>query len=643
MSSETASIHSETTSPGATPVGDGRCRFTVWAPLAQRVDVHLFAQQADPKERLVPMEAVGDGYYHVVAADVPPGTCYLYRLDGGVERPDPASRFQPEGVHKPSAVVDPNFPWTDARWRGLRLEEYVQYEIHVGTFTPEGTFEAIIPRLDDLKALGVTAIELMPVAQFPGQRNWGYDGVYPFAVQNTYGGPAGLRILVNECHRRGLAVVLDVVYNHLGPEGNYFGLYAPYFTERYRTPWGPALNFDGPYSDEVRHFFIQNALYWVTAFHVDALRLDAIHAIVDSSAYPFLEELGATVHHQAKRLGRRVYLIPESDLNDSRIIRPRELGGYGLDAQWSDDFHHSLHTLLTGERDGYYADFGQLTHLAQAFTDGYVYAGQYSAYRRRRHGNSSQDLPARQFVVCAQNHDQIGNRRLGERLTALADFESLKLAAGVVLLSPNLPLLFMGEEYGESAPFLYFTSHSDSDLIEAVRNGRREEFARFHWLGEMPDPQDETTFARSRIRWELRDQGRHNILREFYHKLLALRRQISALAHSDKSAMTVTSLEGENLLAMHRWSDSSRAFAVFHFGAQPAQVTLPMPAGRWRRILDSAETRWQGPGSEAPREIDSPGHASLVLSGRALVLFSRKLPPARPRAVKRRTGSRKGR
>lgn len=622
---------------GATWRADNCCDFLVWAPKHEQVEVHI----VEPGERLLPMQRLKDGYHHASASDVPPGALYRFRVSGQAEWPDPASRSQPQGVHGPSQVVDPHFRWSDASWRGLRLEQYVTYELHVGTFTVEGTFAAILPRLDELKELGVTAIELMPVAQFPGPRNWGYDGVYPFAVQNSYGGPAGLKALVNECHRRGLAVVLDVVYNHLGPEGNYLGQYAPYFTERYRTPWGEALNFDGAHSDDVRRYFIENALAWVTDFHIDALRLDAIHAIVDASALPFLWELGAAVRQRAKKLRRQIHVIPESDRNDSRVIRPVAQGGYSLDAQWSDDFHHALHTLLTGEREGYYVDFGQLAHLARAFTDGYVYSGQYSAYRRRRHGNASRDLPARQFVVCAQNHDQVGNRRLGERLTALVDFESLKLAAGVVTLSPYLPLLFMGEEYGESAPFLYFTSHSDPGLIEAVRKGRREEFVRFNWQGEVPDPQDEATFARSRLRWELRGQGQHKTLRQFYRELLALRRRIPALAQADKFTMTVTLLEKESVLSVRRWRGPSEVFAVFHFGTQPVQVKLPIPAGRWKRILDSGEPRWQGPGSEVPREISSIGRARLALSPRALVLFSRMRSRTGASRQEPRAGSRR--
>src|SRR5712692_3981273 len=379
---------------GATYLDEGATNFRVWAPRAKQVQVRLHGAP----DRFVALEPAGQGYFQGAAKNAEPGSLYTYLLDGAKDRPDPASRIQPQGVHGPSQVVDSRFDWQDAGWSGLPLPNYIFYEMHVGTFTPERTFEAVIPHLARLADLGITAIELMPVAQFPGSRNWGYDGVYPFAVQNSYGGPAALQKLVDACHRHRLAVALDVVYNHLGPEGNYLADFGPYLTDVYRTPWGPAINFDGAGSDEVRAFFIENALCWITEFHIDALRLDAVHAIVDRSARPFLEELGDAIHRCGQELGRHVYLIPESDLNDTRLIRPRETGGYGLDAQWSDDLHHALHVLLTGERHGYYADFGSLADLVKAWREGFVYDGCYSSYRQRRHGNSSRDLTANRFV-----------------------------------------------------------------------------------------------------------------------------------------------------------------------------------------------------------------------------------------------------
>jgi maltooligosyltrehalose trehalohydrolase len=494
----------------------------------------------------------------------------------------------------------------------------------VGTFTPEGTFEAIIPHLDELKDLGVTAVELMPVAQFPGNRNWGYDGVYPFAVQNSYGGPEGLKQLVNACHEKSLAVVLDVVYNHSGPEGNYLWDFGPYYTDRYKSLWGSVVNFDGPQSDAVRRFFIENALFWVTGLHIDALRIDAVHAIPDFSAQPFLQELASAVHDWAERLNRQVYLIAESDLNDTRVIRSREIGGYGLDAQWNDDFHHALHTLLTGERTGYYQDFGQLSDLVKAIREGYVYSGEYSSYRQRRHGNSSREIPAHRFVAFAQNHDQVGNRMRGERLSELVCLERMKLAAGVVLLSAFIPLLFMGEEYGETAPFPYFVSHSDQALIEAVRRGRREEFAAFRWADEPPDPQDESTFLRAKVNHDLRHKGPHRMLLEFYGELIRLRKEIPALASLTKDNMEVSDYERDTVLVIRRWSAADEAIGVFHFGESSVNICIPFVEGRWAKRLDSTDKRWQGPGSQVPAEIISNGEMALTLFPYSLVLFTRQ-------------------
>jgi maltooligosyltrehalose trehalohydrolase len=601
---------------GATYLGDRRCQFLVWAPLVPKVDVHIIS----PEEQIVPLARNAQGYHEAIVEGVVPGYRYLYRLDSGRERPDPASRFQPAGVHGPSQVIDPLFPWGDREWSGRPLEEFIIYELHVGTFTEEGTFEAIIPQLDELKALGVTAVELMPVAQFPGNRNWGYDGVYPFAVQDSYGGPEGLRHLVNACHQRGLAVILDVVYNHFGPEGNYLADFGPYGTERYRTPWGAALNLDGPYSDEVRHFFIENAVYWLTEFHIDALRLDALHSILDISSYPFIKELAVRFHEQAGKLKRRAYLIGESVANDARLITAPEQGGYGLDAQWNDDFHHALHVLLTGERNGYYQDFGGLEHLLKAFKEGFVYSGQYSQYRQRRHGVTSRNILAHRFVVFAQNHDQVGNRVKSERLSQLVPFEELKLAAGVVLLSPFLPLLFMGEEYGEMAPFAYFVSHSEPALIAAVRRGRREEFSSFEWPGEMPDPQAEATFLSAKLDHGLRGEGWHRTLLEFYQELIRLRKETPALARLSKNTMAVRGFE-DKVLLIQRWSEGDEVVLVFNFSQDQSSVTLPMPAGRWHKRLDSAEERWQGKGSTIPEQLDTKGKVTLTLTPWALALF----------------------
>ena len=605
---------------GAVPLGDGRCRFRVWAPLAETVHVHLLA----PRERLGLLAPAADGYHEAILEDVDPGALYLYRLDARLERPDPASRFQPQGVHGPSQVVDAGFDWTDDEWRAPPLRRYIFYELHVGTFTPEGTFDGVADQLDGLAALGITAVELMPVAQFPGERNWGYDGVYPFAVQSSYGGPAGLKRLVDACHRKGLAVVLDAVYNHLGPEGNYLAEFGPYFSDLYRTPWGAPLNFDGPHSDEVRRFFIENALYWITEFHVDALRLDAVHAIRDFSARTFLEELGRAVHLKSSDLGRRVYLIAESALNDTRLIRPAELGGMGLDAQWNDDFHHALHVVVTGERQGYYGDFGKFEQLLKALREGFVYSGEVSEFRKRRHGNSSRDIPADRLVVFAQNHDQVGNRRRGDRLTLSLPEEALKMTAGVILLSPYLPLLFMGEEYGETAPFPFFISHSDPDLIEAVRKGRRAEWSSTEGTDEAPDPQDEKTFTSAKLNHALRHTtGPHRRLWEFYRRLIELRTRVRALAEPDKSRMNVFGWHRLRIGGFHRWSAGDEAFVAFHAEDKTISTPLPLPPGRWVKELDSGDAGWGGTGSHIPFNLESTGEVRVEFPPYGFLLFLR--------------------
>jgi maltooligosyltrehalose trehalohydrolase len=615
---------------GATYLQGGRCQFVVWAPFAEEVEVQLCGGGGFPvKESSTPMhdedrrmqlEKKDCGYHEGIAERVFPGARYFYRLDGKKQRPDPASRYQPEGVHGASEVVDfPGFEERDANWRGIALEDYLTYEIHVGTYTREGTFDAIIPHLDQIKNLGVTALEIMPVAQFPGGRNWGYDGVYPFAVQSTYGGPAGLRRLVKACHARELAVVLDVVYNHLGPEGNYLGDYAPYFTRCYSTPWGSALNFDGKGSDEVVRFFIENALYWVRDFEIDALRLDAIHGIIDRNAQPFLKLLAEAVHEYARESGREIHLIAESDLNDVRFIQPANRGGYGLDAQWSDDFHHALHSLLTGERVGYYEDFGRLSQLRKSWDEGFVYSGQYSIHRNHRHGSGSREIPAKQFVVFSQNHDQVGNRMLGERLGALVCFESLKLSAAMVILSPYLPLLFMGEEWAETSPFQYFTSHSDAGLIEAVRRGRREEFSAFKWSGEIPDPQDEAVFERCKLNHGLAESGRGRTLWKFYRELIRLRRAEPALRNLSKTAMQADCDENTKILKIRRWRERSEFTFFANFGDEARTQPINRSEGSWKIRMDSAAAEWGGPkaGGEAGGESEVSG--GLELSPRSFI------------------------
>ncbi|WP_213194526.1 malto-oligosyltrehalose trehalohydrolase [Desulfuromonas sp. AOP6] len=601
---------------GAYYQGNGWCEVVAWAPLVKKLAVKLAA----PGKPILPMERLEHGYWRLVTEELPPGTDYTFRLNDEMDRPDPASFSQPQGVHGPSRIVDHEaFSWTDRNWGGLPLEDLVIYELHVGTFTSEGTFSAIIPRLPALRELGVTALELMPVAQFPGRRNWGYDGVCPYAVQDSYGGPEGLKALVDACHRQGLAVILDVVYNHLGPEGNYLRDFGPFFTRRYRTPWGEAVNFDGPGSDGVRSYFIENALYWLRHYHVDALRLDAIHAIYDFSAKPFLEELAEKGDAFAAQSQRHCLLIAESDLNDTRTVQPRVRGGHGLHAQWNDDFHHALHALITGERQGYYRDFGSPDDLAKAFREGFVYDWRHSSYRHRRHGSSSAALPGRQLVVCSQNHDQIGNRPGGERLITLAGFEAAKMAAAAVCFAPCVPLLFMGEEYGETAPFLYFVDFSDKELQEAVRRGRREEFRDFTWTTAPPDPQSLETFRHSLLTWDNRHLGKGRTLSAFYRELLRLRRELPALAVLDKQALEVRTLPEQPVILLVRWQDGCRVLGLLHTGQHTCVFPFPENGGCWRKLLDSAEGHWDGPGSLLPEQVNH-GHV-VTMAPRSAALY----------------------
>ncbi len=601
---------------GAVYVEGKGTRFRVWAPFHDRVDVVITA----PDEHAAALRKDHRGYFSGLLPDVKPGARYLYRLDEVKEYPDPASRSQPEGVHGPSEVVGHDFTWREAHWRGIPLRDYIIYELHTGTFTHEGTFAGIIPQLDRLQELGVTAVELMPVAQFPGPRNWGYDGVLLYAPQNTYGGPNGLKRFVDECHQRGLAAVLDVVYNHLGPEGNHLGEFGPYFTERYKTPWGAALNFDGPYSDEVRRFFIDNALYWFTEYRFDALRLDALHAIADGSPYTFIGQLADEVHALREKLGRRIYLIGESSADDARLITVKELGGYGIDAQWNDDFHHSVRTLIAGDNSGYYEDYGRIQHLEKAYREGFVYSGEYSKFRKKRHGTSSACIPAERFVVFAQNHDQVGNRMLGDRLSASVDFATLKLAAGIVLLSPYIPLLFMGEEYGETAPFPYFVSHTDPELVEAVRKGRAEEFEAFQWREEIPDPQAESTFRSAKLDFSLIHEGLHRILNGLYRELIRLRKEEPALAHPTKDGLEVNADERTKTLTVRRRHGDSDIITVFNLGASDAPLPV-LPEGRWGVVLDSSAEKWGGTSSGVGTEVEAGAETGHELPERSFIVF----------------------
>ncbi|MBW3643751.1 MAG: malto-oligosyltrehalose trehalohydrolase [Actinobacteria bacterium] len=521
--------------------------FRVWAPRADQVDI-------DISGRRIPMREVAGGWHEVQVADAGAGTDYAFVLDRSDPLPDPRSGSQPHGVHGRSRLIDhSSFAWSDDAWRGFYLPSAVLYELHVGTFSPEGTFDGVIERLDHLVDLGVTAVELLPVAEFPGARNWGYDGVALFAPHHGYGGPEGLKRLVDACHARGLGVVLDVVYNHLGPEGNYLERFGPYFTSFYATPWGQAVNFDQRGSDEVRRFVIDNALGWLRDYHIDGLRLDAVHAIVDTSATHVLEQLATEVAELAASENRQLWLVAESDLNDPRVVRPRDVGGYGINAQWSDDFHHALHTVLTAEDLGYYADFGSLADLATALESAWVYAGRWSASRGRAHGRPPGGLPGWCFLGYLQNHDQVGNRAVGDRMSATVSIPRLKVGAALYLTAPFVPMIFQGEEWAASSPFQYFTSHEDPELGRLVRQGRRSEFAAFGWAAEqVPDPQDPSTFERSKLNWRELDTPPHAEVLAWYCRLVALRRSTSGLADGRLDRVRVRYDEDARWLVVER-------------------------------------------------------------------------------------------
>lgn len=571
----------------------GMLRWCVWAPLHKQVELVVWRGGS---RSVLPMHRLPGGYFefeHAVDTQWTEGLRYAYRLPGiDPDLPDPASHWQPEGVHHPSAVFQPeNFTWSDAGWPGLRRDRLSLYELHVGTFTPAGTLDAAIERLPELAELGVTAIELMPLAQFPGNRNWGYDGVHLSAVQNTYGGPRALQRFVDAAHGAGLGVVVDAVYNHFGPEGNYLNLFGPYQTDRYHTPWGQAVNYDGADSDPVRRFVIDSACRWVRDFHVDGLRLDAVQTIYDFSPTHILAELAEAVHAEGARCGRSVVVTAETDQNDVRLVRPRDVGGYGLDAVWSDDFHHALHAVLTGERDGYYSDFGDPRQLAKAESKVFVYDGIYSPHRRRRHGTPTGDDPREQFIVCIQNHDQVGNRACGERLGELLDPAAQRLAAALLLTSPCTPLLFMGEEYGERRRFPFFCSFLDAGLVEAVREGRRREFREFAAAAkaDLPDPQDPATFESARLAWQWPEGTTAAGLRSLYQTLLRARRSWPPLHDRAHSAARIAP-DVPQLLVVERGANPVVEIYA-NLGGEPIRGCLP-PARRL--LLSTEEARFGG-------------------------------------------------
>ncbi|MDN3588813.1 malto-oligosyltrehalose trehalohydrolase [Pedobacter aquatilis] len=579
---------------------DGQATIWVWAPRASGVSLHITANALT-----LPLNKQEMGYWFLRTEEIRDGDDYQILLtdakaeEKSAERltkvyPDPASLYQPNGVHGPSRAIDLNaFASDSSLWKGIVLEDYIIYELHTGTFTEKGDFNGIEEKLDHLVDLGITAIEIMPVAQFPGNRNWGYDGVCAFAVQNSYGGPHALKALVDSCHEKGLAVILDVVFNHFGPEGNYAESFGPYATDKYKTPWGEAMNFDDAWSDGVRNFFIENALMWLRDFRIDALRLDAVHAIKDFGSKHILSELRQWVSQLSDYTGQTYYLLAELDLNDNRYLNPADKGGYELDAQWSDEFHHALRVSAGQAPLGYYADFNGIADLAKAFNDAYVYTGAYSEHRKKKFGAPA-DNPGKQFIVFSQNHDQIGNRMLGERSSQLISYELSKVLAGAVCCSPFLPLLFMGEEWASVSPFQYFISHTDAKLTDSVRKGRQNEFAAFHAIDNVPDPAASETFERSKLDWENVSQAKHQKMLNYYKAIISLRKSSPALQSGRQNTRAIAYSE-HNLLVLHRETESQQVICIFNFSDKVADLIPAGDLSDYRLALNSASTSYGGP------------------------------------------------
>jgi maltooligosyltrehalose trehalohydrolase len=563
---------SESASDGVEPIRAG-----VWAPAAKETALWI-------GDRRYPLFYRSDGWWVEKTPHLVPGCHYWFEVDGA-KYPDPRSPSQPKGVHGPSQYIGHNsFRWSDDNWQARPISASVFYELHVGTFSEEGTFDGAITHLDHLVRLGVSHVELMPINEFLGKHGWGYDGVFPFAPHHTYGGPDGLKRFVDACHAKGLAVILDLVFNHLGPSGNYLPKFAPYFTSRYQTPWGDGVNFDGKQSDEVRRYFCDSALMWLRDYHVDGLRLDAVHAINDRTAVHFLEQLATEVGELKAALGRHLVLIAESDLNDPRIIQPWEIGGFGLDAQWTDDVHHALHGVLTGERSGYYADFGSLKDLATAMVRPFVYDGRHSVHRQRRHGRPPQNVSAHRFIAYLQNHDQLGNRAKGERLCHLASPGRVKIGAALILLGPYIPLLFQGEEWGASSPFLFFVDFaSEPSLAQAVVEGRQKEFSSFGWSAEnIPDPNSLATFERSKLDWKELSIPEHAEMLEWYHQLILVRHRVSSLTSGRLDMVETVFDENEEWLVVKRGS----VYTFCNFSAEPRRLLCGVPEN-WAVLVGS--------------------------------------------------------
>jgi maltooligosyltrehalose trehalohydrolase len=603
-------------------IGPNSTHFRVWSPNARSLDL-IIAPSPHTPASVRPLQIAGEGYFTGEFPDIPAGTRYQFRIDGLNAYPDPASRFQPEGVHGPSEVVDPSlFPWTDVHWTGLKMEELILYELHVGTFTPQGSFNGVSEKLKALQDLGITAIELMPVADFPGNRNWGYDGVDLFAPARCYGTPDDLRHLVNEAHSLNIGVFLDVVYNHLGPDGAYLGAFSPYyFSSRHKSPWGDAVNFDDEHSKQVRNFFIENALYWIHEYHIDGLRLDATHAMADDSPAHFLKELAQKVHASCPK-ERNVLLIAEDDRNQAQLIQPPDQGGYGLDGVWADDFHHQTRRLLAGDNEGYFQDFsGNIKDLAQTLRQGWFYTGQKSVFRKHPRGTRAEGIPPQKFVHSLQNHDQVGNRAMGDRLHFEVDLASFRAVSALFLLSPATPLLFMGQEWGASTPFCYFTDHPQA-LGKSVTQGRLNEFRNFKAFSEpsailsIPDPQASSTFIESKLNWQERRRQPHTGILDLYRDLIKLRKTEPTLQEKLIPSFKIEAL-GENIIAVKREAvDKTSLLIVACLKGQEKiligthSITQPPTGKQWTLL-------WT---TEDPQYSDTPSGALVTVEKENITL-----------------------
>lgn len=595
---------------------DGQWHFRIWAPAAKKVQLVLATTQQP-----INLESTAYGYWETHTKAIKNGDQYWVAIDDK-KLPDPASVSQPDGVHGASQAIDFGELEYISNWKNLPLSDYIFYELHTGTFSETGDFEGIAQKLDYLLELGITAIEIMPVASFPGHHNWGYDGVFPFVVQQTYGGPLALKKLISLCHQKGIAVVLDVVYNHLGPEGNYLSEFGPYFTEKYKTPWGNAVNFDDRGSHGVREYFIENVLMWFRDFGVDALRLDAVHAIKDYSATPILQEIRKRTDLLSEQIGRPFYLIAECDLNDPRYISDVERNGLGMHAQWVDEFHHALRVTAGEPKTGYYSDFDGIKHLAKSYRDAYVYTGMYSEERDTFFGRKADGHAHSQFIVFSQNHDQVGNRMLGERSSCLFSFEMQKLMAAAVITAPFLPMLFMGEEWAEENPFLYFIDHTDAALVKLVREGRRNEFAAMHAEGQAPDPKDIKTFDNSKLNWALLDKPQHAVMLAYYKHLIALRKQYFASTAAIPEVETEV-FEAKNSLTVLRKSDNETLLlCCLNFSKEAQQLPLPKHLKLQNLLVNSADEQWSAKQSLTKSGLNTIEGSNLFIQPESFIAYN---------------------